>query len=137
MFVFLSCRSPSFCLQFLQCVAINAEAFYATLNTLVMDIGMYNFGWTASLTCTFIIIFLIFAMLSPMGKIKLDGPNAKPKFSYLQWFGISLCTDISSGVLFWGVAQPLIFTFQPNPAKHLIAGSNEAIIFAMVHSFMT
>lgn len=119
------------------CVAINAEAFYATLNTLVMDIGMYNFGWTASLTCTFIIIFLIFAMVSPMGKIKLGGPNAKPKFSYLQWFGISLCTAISSGVLFWGVAQPLIFTFQPNPSEHLIAGSNEAVIFSMVHSFMT
>ena len=89
-------------------IVINAEGFYYVLNNLVMNNLMNGLGWAVSLVILFMVILCVVIMVTPIGKIKLGGPNAKPKFSYIQWFGISLCTGIGAGVVFWGAAEPLL-----------------------------
>jgi glycine betaine transporter len=118
------------------CIAVNAKEFYRVLNDLIMNNAMWHFGWALSLICLIMVIFLIVAMVTPIGKIRLGGPNAKPKFSYMQWFGISLCTGIGAGVVFWGSAEPLMFAMQPAVSAGVKSGSNGAVIWSMTRCFL-
>lgn len=117
-------------------IVINAEKFYDILNNIVMNNMMWGFGWFASLVCLIMVIFCVYIVFSPMGKIKLGGPNAQPKFSYMQWFGISLCTGIGAGVVFWGAAEPLMFAMEPAPSTGLASGSDGAVDWSMLHCFL-
>lgn len=117
-------------------IAVNAEKFYDTLNNLVMNNLMWGAGWISSFVCLAMVMFCIVIMVTPLGKIRLGGPKAKPKFSYMQWFGISLCTGIGAGVVFWGAAEPLLFAMEPSPSTGLEAGSNAAVLWSMVRCFM-
>lgn len=117
-------------------IITNAETFYNILNNLVMNNLMWGLGWFTSIVCLLMVIICVVILITPIGKIKLGGPNAKPKFTYLQWFGISLCTGIGAGVVFWGAAEPLLFAMEPDPSTGLAAGSNGAIVWSMLHCFL-
>lgn len=117
-------------------IVVNAEKFYDILNNLVMNNLMWGLGWFTSLVCLLMVIVCVVFMVTPLGKIRLGGPNAKPKFTYLQWFGISLCTGIGAGVVFWGAAEPLLFTMEPDPSTGLVGGSNASLVWSMVHCFL-
>ena len=120
----------------LAAIVINAEGFYYVLNNLVMNNLMSGLGWAVCLVMLFMVILCVAVMVTPLGKIKLGGPNAKPKFSYIQWFGISLCTGIGAGVVFWGAAEPLLFAMEPSPSTGLASGSNAAVLWSMLHCFL-
>jgi len=120
----------------LAAILINAEAFYDVLYNLVMNNAMWGLGWFSSLVCLAMVIFCVVVMVTPLGKVKLGGPNAKPKFTMMQWFGISLCTGIGAGVVFWGSAEPLIFAMEPPAYTGLEPGSNGAVLWSMVRCFM-
>lgn len=117
-------------------IVANAEKFYDVLNNLVMVNLMNGLGWFSSLVLLFMVGLSLFFMFSKYGNIKFGGPNAKPKFSYVQWFGISLCTGIGAGVVFWGAAEPLLFTMEPDPATGIEAGTNAALLWSMKKCFM-
>ena len=117
-------------------ILINAEGFYYVLEKLVMNTLMSSVGWFVSLVMLFMVILCVLVMVTPLGKIRLGGPNAKPKFSYMQWFGISLCTGIGAGVVFWGAAEPLLFAMEPSVSTGLAAGSNGAVLWSMLHCFL-
>lgn len=116
-------------------IVVNAEGFYNFLNNMVMNNAMWGLGWFASITCFVMAVLCIVIMFTPIGRIRLGGPNAKPKFTTMQWFGISLCTGIGAGVVFWGAAEPLIFAMEPAPSTGLEAGSNGAVLWSMVRCF--
>lgn len=117
-------------------IVVDAKGFYNVLNNLVMHNAMWDFGWFLSLLCFFMVIFCVVCMLTPIGSIRLGGPNAKPKFTYMQWFGISLCTGISAGVVFWGSAEPLMLAMEPPKSLGLIPGSNQAVLWSMARCFL-
>jgi Choline-glycine betaine transporter len=116
-------------------VIINATAFYDALNSFFI-VMMTNLGWFVSLVMLFFVLVCLIILFSPLGKIRLGGPNAQPKFSYAQWFAISLCTGIGAGVVFWGAAEPLLFAMEPAPSLGITPGSNEAILWSMRTCFM-
>lgn len=117
-------------------VLYNAEEFYRILNVTVMGTLMTNVGWATSLVMFFMVGICILAVVTPFGNIRFGGPNAKPKFTMMQFFGISLCTGIGAGVVFWGSAEPLMFAMEPPAALGLVPGSIEAVKFSMVHCFL-
>ena len=120
----------------LAAIVANAELFYDVLNNLVMNNMMWGLGWATSLIMLTMIIILVVIMFTPLGKIRLGGPNAKPKFSYMQWFGISLCTGIGAGVVFWGAAEPLLFAMEPAPTAGVEPGSAAAVVWSMSRCFL-
>ncbi|PKB54814.1 hypothetical protein CRH03_07010 [Clostridium sp. HMb25] len=81
---------------------VDSAGFIATL-TKAFEVMMYNMGWFVSLAMLFFILFVAVVIFHPVGRIRLGGPNAKPKMSYWQWFGVSLTTGIGAGVVFWGL----------------------------------
>lgn len=117
-------------------IVIDAKNFYNILNNLVMNNAMWDFGWFLSLLCLVMVLFCVVCMVTPIGKIRLGGPNAKPKFTYMQWFGISLCTGIGAGVVFWGSAEPLMFAMEPPKSLGMAPGSNAAVLWSMARCFL-
>jgi choline-glycine betaine transporter len=113
----------------------DANGFYDALNSFFI-VMMRNLGWFVSLVMLFFVVVCVFTLFSPLGNIRLGGPNAKPKFSYTQWFAISLCTGIGAGVVFWGAAEPLLFAMEPAPSLGIAPGGNEAILWSMRTCFM-
>lgn len=77
-------------------------------------------GWIIKhFASTFILIgaiisstVIVFA-LSPAGRIRFGGKEAKPEFSNLKWYALMLCGSIAVGIVFWGAAEPM--TFYANP----------------------
>lgn len=113
----------------------NPARFIKVLNDFYVAM-MYNLGWGVSLLLLAFIIFLVFVLVSPLGKVRLGGPNAQPKIGYRHWFAISLTTGIGAGVVFWGSAEPLMFSMEPAPSLGLEAGSNAAILWGMRTTFL-
>ncbi|MBR0172671.1 MAG: BCCT family transporter [Lachnospiraceae bacterium] len=120
----------------LAAIVINAEAFYDFLYNAVMNNAMWGLGWFSSLVCLGMVVFCVVVMVTPLGNVKLGGPNAKPKFTMMQWFGISLCTGIGAGVVFWGAAEPLIFAMDIPAYTGLQSGSDGAVLWSMVRCFL-
>ena len=55
-------------------------------------------------------VFVLFALLLvflPVGGVRLGGPEAKPEFSYLGWFGMLFAAGMGIGLMYFGVSEPL------------------------------
>ena len=55
-------------------------------------------------------VFVLFALLLvflPVGRVRLGGPDAKPEFSYLGWFGMLFAAGMGIGLMYFGVSEPL------------------------------
>lgn len=113
----------------------NGEAFIAGLNTFFVNL-MVNGSWLISLGTLGFIIFLIFIFFHPIGKVKLGGKDAKPEFSMWNWFAISLCAGIGTGIVFWGAVEPLKFAVQPQLSTGITGGTGEAVIWSLCKSYM-
>lgn len=114
---------------------INGDVFITTLKG-AFEALMENLGWLVSWTMLAFVIFMLVLIISPMGNIRLGGPNAKPKMNYWQWFTVALCAGIGTGVVFWGAVEPVLFTFEPAPSLGLEPGSDAAVIWAMRTTFL-
>lgn len=46
-------------------------------------------------------------VVSPLGKVRLGGTQAKPDYSYLGWFSMLFAAGMGIGLMFFGVSEPL------------------------------
>ena len=97
---------------------------------------MVNLGWLVDLGCMGFVLALIGIFIHPLGRVKFGGPEAKPQFSTWNWWAISLCAGIGTGIVFWGAVEPLKHTFAPAGGMGLEPGSKAAMIWAMRTSFL-
>jgi len=76
------------------------------------------FGWlrpflTSNLSWFFLsagnvfVLFCIFLIFSPLGKIRLGGQDAKPDWSYPGWFAMLFAAGMGIGLMFYGVSEPM------------------------------
>ena len=73
-----------------------------------------QFDWVFMIGANFIVLFCLFLAFSPLGKIRLGGPEAKPDYSYLGWFAMLFTAGMGIGLMFFGVLEP-VFHFQNPP----------------------
>ncbi|MDR7151768.1 BCCT family betaine/carnitine transporter [Hydrogenophaga palleronii] len=71
-------------------------------------------GWLTSKLDWFFIaagnIFVLVCLglaISPLGKVRLGGTEAKPDYSYLGWFSMLFAAGMGIGLMFYGVSEPL------------------------------
>src|SRR3546814_13823347 len=74
--------------------------------------------------------------LSPFGGPIIGGAGAKPLLGRWRWFAVTLCTTIATGILFWGVAEPLFHLNEPPKMLGLKPGSDAAATFALSTMFL-
>jgi len=91
----------------------------------------FHFDWLFILTalgCFFLTLYFAF---SRFGDIRLGGDDSQPELSLWQWFSVCLCSGIGTGILFWGMGEPIFFYAQPSEAVGIEAFSRQAGVNAI------
>ena len=85
------------------------------LFTVALDWINRNLGWFYILTFDVILIALLYFAFSKYGEIRIGGEMARPEFKTLPWLAMLLCCGMGSGVLFFGVYEPMTHSVNPPP----------------------
>ena len=85
----------------------------------------------------FVVLCIVLA-LSPLGRIRLGGPQAQPQFGFVSWFSMLFAAGMGVGLLYWGVAEPVAaYTGWPdtplNVAPRTPAAAHAAMGSALFH----
>ncbi|MYA68897.1 BCCT family transporter [Candidatus Poribacteria bacterium] len=68
-----------------------------------------NLDWLFMITANLVFIFCLVVALSPLGKVRLGGADAKPEYSYLTWLAMLFAAGVGIGLLFFGVSEPITY----------------------------
>ncbi|MBX9466349.1 MAG: BCCT family transporter [Rhizobium sp.] len=85
-------------------------AFQTTLEpvfTGLRDFLTGNLDWFFLLTGNIFVLVCIGLILSPLGRIRLGGPDARPDYSNLSWFSMLFAAGMGIGLMFYGVSEPM------------------------------
>lgn len=93
-----------------------------------------SLGWFYLLASTFFLIFILYMAFSRYGNIRLGGPDEEPEFGRFAWFAMLFQAGMGIGLLFWGVAQPLLHYRTP-PFGLEEPGTPEAAALGLQFSF--
>ena len=83
-----------------------------------------TFDWLFMGAANLFVLFCLFLIVTPLGKIRLGGADAKPDYSYAGWFAMLFAAGMGIGLMFFGVLEP-VYHFQ-NPPLGLDAEDTEA-----------
>lgn len=86
------------------------EQMTAVLNWMKAAI-FANFSWFYILTFSIFLFFLVLLSVSSLGNIKLGTNEEEPEFSFLSWLAMLFAAGMGVGLMFFGVAEPLIHNF--------------------------
>lgn len=94
------------------------EGFFSAFQSIAYE----NLGWMLILAVNVAFVAALYFGLGKFGSIRLGGPDAKPEFSKLQWLAMLFSAGMGIGLVFFGVAEPMIHFHQPpyeiaDPAK--------------------
>lgn len=91
-----------------------------------------NGSWFYVLTVAFIFFFVVFLGFSRFGDIRLGPDHATPDYSLASWLSMLFAAGMGIGLMFFGVAEPLMHYLSPPTAE---TGSVEAVREAMKMTF--
>lgn len=115
----------------------NAEA----LTKAVMAFFFWSldtFGWLYQWATMGSVILVSIVTFSKLGNLRLGGKDAKPKYSFATWFAMTLTGGVATGIVTWGVNEPLIYfgnVWGELTQLGIKPLSHEAAVFAMARSF--
>ena len=81
----------------------DATAFFKWLRPFLTS----NFDWFFLSAANIFVLFCVFLMVSPLGKIRLGGKDAVPDYSYMGWFAMLFAAGMGIGLMFFGVSEPM------------------------------
>jgi choline/glycine/proline betaine transport protein len=108
----------------------SAERMFAGLLDGIAD----TFGWFYILSVGFILLFVTWVMLSRFGTIKLGDDDSKPEFSTGSWFAMLFSAGMGIGILFYGVAEPIMhFSAPPEGEAGTVQAAKDAMKITFFH----
>jgi len=66
-----------------------------------------TFDWFFLGAANIFVLFCFFLIVSPYGKVRLGGKEAKPDYGYIGWFAMLFAAGMGIGLMFYGVSEPL------------------------------
>lgn len=81
--------------------------------TAVQDWIINDVGWFYILTVAIILLVTVFCMLSRFGDLRLGPDHSTPEYSTVTWFSMLFSAGMGIGLMFFGVAEPLMHTLVP------------------------
>lgn len=115
-----------------------AATIFATIQQTVSD----SFGWLLILTVNIMLVLCGVLAVGKTGRIRLGGADAKPEFRTTAWFAMLFSAGMGIGLLFYGVAEPVMHFVNPpataftQPHAHLARGLAENAQHAMGVTFL-
>ncbi|WP_400161963.1 BCCT family transporter [Brevibacillus sp. TJ4] len=114
-------------------------------NQLLTDISMNGFlaslrglGWLYQIVSIVALLIVVIVTFSKIGNIRLGGEDAKAKYSFGTWFAMALSGGIATGVVTYGVNEPIIYfanIYGEMENTGVTPGTPLAAIYAMGRSF--
>ncbi|ELY43975.1 BCCT family transporter [Natronorubrum bangense] len=109
--------------------------YFISPTTVENAIGVANesmleyLNWALLLIVFLIVLFLLFLIIGPWGKIRLG--DEKPEYSFLSFFAMLYSAGFAAGVVFWGPTEALFYYDNPSPLFDVSGGSAEAMTVAV------
>ncbi|MBW4331375.1 BCCT family transporter [Stakelama sp. CBK3Z-3] len=72
-----------------------------------------TFGWLLILTVNVLLVFCGILAFSKLGRIRLGGDDAAPEFDTGAWFAMLFSAGMGIGLMFYGVAEPVLHFANP------------------------
>jgi len=91
-----------------------------------------TFGWWYIAAMTGFVVFVLFLMFSPYGRIKIGKDDEKPEWGTWSWFSMLFTAGMGIGLVFYGVAEPI---FHYNNPPTMEGGTDAAAFEAMKLTF--
>lgn len=106
-----------------------SEVFSQVQSTIVS-----SFGWFYLLAVAIFLIFSISLAVSSFGHIKLGPDHSEPDYGYLSWFAMLFSAGMGIGLLFFGVAEPIMhFSSPPVGEGGTVEAAREAMSITFFH----
>ncbi|WP_164668148.1 glycine betaine uptake BCCT transporter [Virgibacillus doumboii] len=99
----------------------------------IMNFISVNFGWYYLLIVSLFVVFCLYLIISPYGKIRLGKQGEKPEFSYPTWFAMLFSAGMGIGLVFYGVASPVSHYIKTPPTAE--PGTREALVDSLRVTF--
>ena len=105
-----------------------AQSLFALIQATIVDNG----SWFYVLTVAFIFFFVMFLGISRYGDIRLGPDHSTPDYSLITWISMLFAAGMGIGLMFFGVAEPLMHYLSPPTAE---VGTVTAVKEAMKMTF--
>lgn len=93
-----------------------------------------NTSWVYILSVGTILFFALYLMMSKLGDIKLGPDHSEPDFKNISWFAMLFSAGMGIGLLFFGVAEPIMHFSNPPVGDALsIESAKEAMKITFFH----
>ncbi|WP_286694949.1 BCCT family transporter [Spongiibacter sp. UBA1325] len=93
-----------------------------------------SFGWLYLLAVAIFLFFSLYLALSRYGSIRLGPEHSLPDFSYGSWFAMLFSAGMGIGLLFYGVAEPVLHMSSPPQGEgQTIEAAREAMATTFFH----
>jgi BCCT family betaine/carnitine transporter len=89
---------------------VAAIVFGEAATTLLGDLRVWltsTFDWVFMLCANLFVLFCLVVVVSPLGKVRLGGPDARADYSYPGWFAMLFAAGMGIGLMFFGVLEPM------------------------------
>ena len=89
-----------------------ALAFPETSTSILVesrDLILDLFDTLFSLSIIALTCFILFLIISPYGRIRIGGENAKTEFKFISWVCMLFSAGVGIGMTFYGAAEPLAY----------------------------
>ncbi|MCF8478275.1 MAG: choline BCCT transporter BetT [Pseudolabrys sp.] len=108
----------------------SAASLFNTIQTDIVD----AFGWFYLAAVAVFLVFVIALALSSFGHIKLGPDHSEPQYSNLTWFSMLFSAGMGIGLMFFGVAEPIMhFTAPPVGTGGTVEAAREAMKITFFH----
>ena len=72
-----------------------------------------TFDWVFMGAVNLFVLFCVLLLATPVGRVRLGGPDARPDYSLWSWFAMLFAAGIGIGLMFFGVAEPVEHFLRP------------------------
>jgi choline/glycine/proline betaine transport protein len=91
-------------------------------------------GWFYVLAVAGFMIFVVAVALSSHGRVKLGPDHSEPDYSYTSWFAMLFSAGMGIGLMFFGVAEPVMhYVSPPMGEPQTVEAAREAMRITFFH----
>ncbi|MFD1218345.1 MULTISPECIES: BCCT family transporter [Microbulbifer] len=107
-----------------------ATEFFKALQADIVD----YMGWYYVLIVAILLVTVVVIGLSRFGDIKLGAEHEKPEYGFWSWLAMLFSAGIGIGLLFFGVAEPVMHYMNPPDAlPGTVDAAREAMVLSIFH----
>jgi len=91
-------------------------------------------GWFTVLTVAGFLVFIVGIAVSGFGRLKLGPDHSSPDYSYATWFAMLFAAGMGIGLMFFGVAEPIMHYAEPPVGDaQTVAAARQAMRITFFH----